>query len=111
MPIFKDFSENGKLLDSRHEILNVSNIERYIKEHGIERAKGYIDALIDISSPVNDCANEKQTQPGGDITEVPRSEEDMRERIQELYFSFGDTITLVESAVEKIVSRTRMEPK
>ncbi|HQW94261.1 MAG TPA: hypothetical protein PLU58_00580 [Saprospiraceae bacterium] len=45
MPIFKDFAENGELLQIRQEPLNNVNLNRYIRVHGIESAFGYIDAL------------------------------------------------------------------
>ena len=48
MPVFKDFGENGELLSECSEPLNKNNLERYIKENGVEKARGYLDALDDI---------------------------------------------------------------
>ncbi|MBO9565735.1 MAG: hypothetical protein J7621_23365 [Niastella sp.] len=49
MPVFNDFSENGDLLQTREEPLNAGNLERYIKEYGIEKAKIYLDAVKDFN--------------------------------------------------------------
>jgi hypothetical protein len=48
MPLIKYFAENGKLLETRDETLNPNNLEHYIKQNGIEKAEGYIEALKDI---------------------------------------------------------------
>jgi hypothetical protein len=48
MPIFNDYSETGKLLSTRNEMLTEKNVERYIAEHGQERLDGYLDCVRDI---------------------------------------------------------------
>ena len=55
MPIFKDFSENGELLQTRDEPLNAENFDRYVKENGTERAQGYLDALLDLTKQIDKC--------------------------------------------------------
>ena len=53
MTIFKDYSQNGKLLSVRDEPLTQQNFPRYIEEHGEERARGYQDAAKDILKQLN----------------------------------------------------------
>lgn len=48
MPVFKYFDENGKLITERRETLNASNIDRYIAEHGAEKAAVYLEAVQDM---------------------------------------------------------------
>lgn len=47
MPTFKDYAQNGTLLGTREETLNVGNAERYLEENGVEVMNGYKDALTD----------------------------------------------------------------
>lgn len=49
MPIFKDFAENGELLQIRFEELNDDNFLRYIKVNGIQQAAGYLEGLNDLT--------------------------------------------------------------
>lgn len=53
MPIFNDYSPDGKLLQSREEPLTAENFDRYVKENGHEMAKGYLDALEDVTNAIN----------------------------------------------------------
>jgi hypothetical protein len=55
MPIFKDFSKNGELLQIREEPLSEVNLPRYIKTEGIEKAKGYIECLEDFTKQLAEC--------------------------------------------------------
>ena len=100
MPIFKDFAENGELLQSRHESLNSANIERYIKQYGVERVKGYLDALIDLCGMIGECTSKFEDRPN-EIIEVHLPENVLREKVQDLYLDVQDSITLVEETVEK----------
>jgi hypothetical protein len=67
MPIFKDFSENGELLQTRDEPLNTDNLKRYIKENGIEKAQGYFEALQDMIKQFENCIiKERYDTPAGE---------------------------------------------
>lgn len=110
MPIFENYTENGKLIQSSHELLSEKNIERYIEQYGIERAKGYLDALIDLSQSVMDCTNKFEEQPNHEIVEQPVPEHILREKIQDLYFGFHDSMMLVEKAVENATVAAGRKP-
>lgn len=62
MPVFKDFAENGDLLQSRDEPLNAENFSRYVQENGVEKAQGYLEALNDITAQMEQYF----TRPFGD---------------------------------------------
>lgn len=53
MPIFNDYDNDGKLLQTRQELLNVESLPRYINENNIDRAKGYIDCLEDMQKALD----------------------------------------------------------
>ena len=55
MPIFKDFGENGELLQTRDEPLSPENFDRYQKENSIDRVQGYLDAIADITKQIDKC--------------------------------------------------------
>lgn len=55
MPVFKDFSENGELLQVREEPLNEVNLPRYIKVNSLQKAEGYIEAVENIIEAIEPC--------------------------------------------------------
>lgn len=54
MPEFKDYAENGELLQTRHEPINLQNFERYISENSLDKAMGYVEALQDITKQIEE---------------------------------------------------------
>jgi hypothetical protein len=47
MPIFKELGENGEVKSTRDEPLTFMNFDQYVKENGIEKAQGYLEAAQD----------------------------------------------------------------
>jgi hypothetical protein len=60
MTIFNDYAENGELLQTRDEPVSAENLERYIKEHGIEKAQGYLEAVRDMTKLLQNCLEKKR---------------------------------------------------
>ncbi|SFT08785.1 hypothetical protein SAMN04487890_11059 [Mucilaginibacter polytrichastri] len=60
MPIFRDYSENGNLIGERAEPLSSKNFERYVQEGGKLRTLGYLEALADIVSEVQQILRPEQ---------------------------------------------------
>lgn len=53
MPVFKSYTQDGKVIDSVDEPLNEGNIDRFIAEYGEEKAKIYFEALADFTSQIH----------------------------------------------------------
>ena len=54
MPLFNNYSADGKLLSSVQEPLSEKNIERFILEQGEEKAKIYLEAMADFTADMED---------------------------------------------------------
>jgi hypothetical protein len=50
MPIFKDYGEKGELLQEQYEGLNTDNLPKYADQNSIDRVRGYVDCLEDITT-------------------------------------------------------------
>jgi hypothetical protein len=47
MPVFNDYSAEGKLLSTRKEPLSEKNFERFVKEHSLEYVQGFLAGLME----------------------------------------------------------------
>lgn len=101
MPVFRDFSENGELLQERFETLNAENFERYVKVNGIEIAKGYLDALEDFMKLLDHCSDKPREEGNGKITLLPRSEADLRRQLLKLQNQTVDISNLLKQTIGK----------
>ncbi|MBE9602645.1 hypothetical protein [Pedobacter sp. MC2016-24] len=52
MPVFKNYTEDGRLMNEFSEPLNEKNIDRFISEYGQERAKMYISILAEFTNEI-----------------------------------------------------------
>lgn len=52
MPVFKNYSADGTLLEEFSEPLTESNIERFVTEYGEERTHIYLQALADFNEAI-----------------------------------------------------------
>jgi hypothetical protein len=53
MPVFKNYSEDGQLLNEVTEPLGQNNLERYLREHGEEKTKLYLEILAEVTTEIS----------------------------------------------------------
>ena len=80
MPLFKDYSETGELLQVREEPLNEANFDRYVKVNGTLAGYGYLKGLEISINAIEYCLNHQK----GD-NYIPRSSYQCAKEVYQLY--------------------------
>lgn len=94
-----DFIDNGQSIFDRSEHLTDANFQAYIEKYGIDRAKGYLDAIADINKVLVDALG---VPPRGG-TGLPNSPTKTRNAVRDLWLANDD---ILKNYAEKFLGST-----
>ncbi|MCP9749998.1 hypothetical protein [Ferruginibacter sp. HRS2-29] len=100
MTIFKYFFEKSKIADKQKEPISLGNLELYIKQNGLQKSKGYLEALQDFNRQLIDIF---YVTVGNSF--IPKSTKNIFDTQQQIFNQNVQLITLGEELIEKLESQ------
>ena len=92
MPVFKNYSQDGRLIESVNEPLSEKNVERFIAEYGEEKARIYLEALADFTKDMKELLRPSE-RGGRQTSHMVRTNLSTYVHEKELFFKFASLLT------------------